>query len=40
MVNEIRDNERSLGKISYKIHPSSQVNIHSRKSIFVLKKKR
>ena len=37
MVNEIRDNERSLGKISYKIHPSSQVNIHGRKSIFVLK---
>ncbi len=37
MVDDIRINEKSLGKISYKIHPSSRVNLHGRKSIFIFK---
>ena len=37
MVDIIRSNEKSLGKISYKIHKSSKVNLHGRKSIFVCK---
>ena len=30
-------NEKSFGKISYKIHPTSWTNLHGRKSIFVYK---
>ena len=37
MVEIIRLNEKSYGKISYKIHPSSKINLHGRKSIFVYK---
>lgn len=37
MVDIIRSNEKSLGKISYKIHESSKVNFHGRKSIFIFK---
>ena len=38
MVELIRINEKSLGKISYKIPNSSKVNMHGRKSIFVTEK--
>ena len=38
MVEIIRQNEKSYGKISYKIHSSSKINLHGRKSIFVCKK--
>lgn len=37
MVETIRKNENSLGKISYTIPNSSLVNMHGRKSIFVSK---
>ena len=37
MVEIIRLNEKSYGKISYKIHTSSRTNLHGRKSIFVYK---
>ena len=37
MVDIIRSNEKSFGKISYKIHKSSKVNLHGRKSILFLK---
>ena len=37
MVDIIRSNETSFGKISYKIHKSSKVNLHGRKSIFIFK---
>lgn len=37
MVEIIRLNEKSFGKISYKIHPTSWTNLHGRKSIFVYK---
>ena len=37
MVEIIRLNEKSYGKVSYQIHPSSKTNLHGRKSIFVYK---
>ena len=37
MVDVIRANEQSLGKISYKINKTSKINLHGRKSIFIYK---
>ena len=37
MINQIRNNEKSYGKIDYKIAQSAKLNLKSRKSLFVIK---
>ncbi len=37
MIDQIRNNEKSYGKIDYKIAKSAKLNLKSRKSLFVIK---